>query len=107
MDLQEKEPEGEADAKRQELGKIVKTAMLAGALYGADLRNYAKTELTETTTAVFASERMAVAGVPNYVKKIALGAEGCPGFRVAASTVKASSREVWLRADKSKQDTHC
>ncbi len=58
------------------------------------------------TTAVSASKRMDVAGVPNYFKEIALGKKR-PGFRSAASTVKAFPKEVWLRADTLKQDAHC
>ncbi len=81
----------------------MKTGMLAGALYGAELNLYTNKELTYMTSAVFASERMDVAGVPNYIKEVVLGTEACPVFKVAVAPIKTFAREIWLRADKSKQ----
>ncbi len=65
---------------------------------------YTKVELTNMTSAVFASKSMDVPGVPNYIKEVFLGeAEGCPFFEVAFASIKTFAREIWLRADKAKQ----
>ncbi len=85
----------------------MKRGMLAGVFYIADLSEHTKMELTEMTPAVFAAEKIEVAEVLDYVEEIVLGAEGCPGFQVAASTVKVFIREALLRADKLKQYSHC
>ncbi len=73
--------------------KVLKTGLLAGALYGAELNPYTTEELTFMTTAAFASERLVVAGVPNYIKEIVLGTEARPAFKVAeAPTIFSPGR---------------
>jgi hypothetical protein len=74
--------------------------MLAEATYGAELSEHTKQEMADVATAACASERMALAGVPNYIKETVLGAKGCPRFRVAAGAIKAhldTSRQTQAR----------
>ena len=54
-------------------------------------------------TAVFASEKLDVAGVPNYIKEIVLGTEVGPVSKAAVAPIKTFAREVWLRTDKTAQ----
>ncbi len=64
--------------KGKHYGRILKTGTLAGAVYGAELNYFTQAEVTEMTTAVFASERVDVPEVPNYIKEIVIGTECCP-----------------------------
>ncbi len=82
---------------------MVKTGLLAGALYGAELNLYTKGELTFMNMAVFGSEGMDVARVPNYIKESVLGTDVSLVFKVAVAPIKIFAREMWLRTDKTTQ----
>ncbi len=92
--------------KGRSFGNIMRAGIIAGALFGAELNNYSKEDTAAMNTAVFMSERADVAGAPNFVKETVLGPDVCPSFKVAMSSIKASAREIWLRADKNNLDLH-
>ena len=87
-------------------GHIMRSGIIAGALYGAELNNYKEAYVAAMNTAVFASERADVGGVPNFIKEVVLGPEKLPSFKVAASSIKTFAREIRLRADKCRLDPH-
>ncbi len=52
--------------KGKEYGHIMRTGIIAGALYGAELNNYREQDVAAMNTAVFTSERADVGGVPIF-----------------------------------------
>ena len=81
--------------QKRAYGRIMQAGLITGVMYGAEISDYTTREMEVIKKEALRSERLHVAGVPNAVKWLLLGAKKDPEARIRMAPILAYHREVW------------